>query len=55
MHLKAATAVVALLAFCWVPDTGHAAGPTAAGLWEKRDDAGQAARLVPHRGTEWSL
>jgi len=42
MQPKAILPVLALIAFCWVPDTGRAAGPTAAGLWEKRDSAGKA-------------
>src|SRR5215210_8469292 len=41
MHPKAGLPFLFLLAFCFVSDTGRAAGPTAAGLWEKRDDAGQ--------------
>ena len=42
MHLKALLPLVSLLAFSWVPDTARAAEPTAAGLWEKRDNAGKS-------------
>jgi hypothetical protein len=41
MPLKPGLPLVALLAFCWAPDTGRAAEPTAAGLWEKRDASGK--------------
>src|SRR3954464_11075098 len=41
MNPNAVVAILALIAFCWVADRAHAAGPTAAGRRGERDGAGR--------------